>query len=241
MILDTITPPDIVVSMRDAVQEFAQALRDVLADRALALTLFGAVTTPGFRPGAHTAKSVLVVKDVELAALRRLADQGTKLGRLNFAAPLIMTPDYIRDSMDTFPLEFLEITQRHVTVFGDDHFANLELHEREMRLQCEREFKVAEITLRQGMLASLGNEKFIAQLERDLAEGLLRVIRGLLWLKNERQAQAGAEVLTRLEALVSRKLIGIRAALDDTNPAGWREFDLLYADVDALGKAVNDW
>lgn len=241
MILDTLTPPEVAPAMTDAVDELAQTLHDTFGDRALALTLFGAVTTPGFRADAHTAKSVLVLNQVDLPVLRQLADQGAKLGRLSLAAPLIMTPDYIRGSLDTFPLEFLEIMQRHVTVFGRDYFADLVLHEKELRLQCERELKVAGITLRQGLLASLGKENFIEHLERDLAEGLLRVLRGILWLKGERESRPGAEVVSRLESLVSHPLPGIRAALDDTNPAGWREFDLLYSDVDTLGKAVNDW
>lgn len=231
----------VAVSMTDAIDDFAQILRNIFGEHALALTLFGAVTTSGFRPGTQTAKSVVVLKEVALAALRRLSDEGTKLGRLHLAAPLIMTPDYIRHSLDTFPLEFLEISQRHVTVFGEDHFENLELHEREMRLQCERELKVAGMTMRQGLLASLGRESFIGKLELDLAADLLRVMRGMLWLKGERAAWPGTEVVTRLEALLSQKLPGIRAALDDTNPTGWREFDLLYIDVDTLGKAVNDW
>jgi len=241
MMLDTLTPPGIAFSMKDPVDEFAQTLHDVFADQVLALTLFGAVTTPGFRPGTHTAKSVIVLQDMDVTALRRLSDKGTRLGRLNLAAPLIMTPAYIADSLDTFPLEFLEIAQRHVTVFGTDYFSSLEPHEHELRLQCERELKVAGTTLRQGLLASLGSEKFIEQLERDLAEGLLRVMRGLLWLKHERDALPGAEVVARLESILARKLVGVRAALDDTNTAGWREFEQLYADVDALGKAVNGW
>lgn len=241
MILDTLTSPEIAPAMADAVDEFAQSLHDIFGDSGLALTMFGAVTTPAFRADAHTAKSALVLKQFDLAALRRLADQGAKLGRLSLAAPLIMTPEYIRGSLDTFPLEFLEIMQRHVTVFGAEYFSDLELHERDVRLQCERELKVAGITLRQGLLASVGKEDFIGLLERDLAEGILRVLRGLLWLKGEREAQPGAEVVSRLETLLAHKLSGIRAALDDSNPAGWREFDWLYADVDTLGKAVNDW
>lgn len=241
MILDTLTPPEIAAAMTDAVDEFAQTLHDTFGDNALALTMFGAVTTTAFQNDLHTAKSAVVLKQVDLAALRRLADQGAKFGRLNLAAPLIMTPEYIRGSLDTFPLEFLEIMQRHVTVFGADYFSDLERHEKEMRLQCERELKVAGITLRQGLLASVGKEDFIGHLERDLAEGILRVLRGMLWLKGERDAQPGADVVSRLETLLAHKLPGIRAALDDTNPAGWREFDWLYADVDTLGKAVNDW
>lgn len=241
MILDTLTSPEIAPAMTDAVDELAQTLHDTFGDRVLAFTMFGAVTTPAFRADAHTAKSALVLKRIDLAALRQLADQGAKLGRLSLAAPLVMTPEYIRGSLDTFPLEFLEIMQRHVTVFGADYFSDLEFQEKDMRLQCERELKVAGITLRQGLLASVGKEDFIGLLERDLAEGILRVLRGMLWLKGEREAKPGAEVVSRLETLLAHKLPGIRAALDDTNPAGWQEFDWLYADVDTLGKAVNDW
>ena len=171
----------------------------------------------------------------------RIALQGVKFGKAGITAPLIMTPDYIKTSLDTFPLELIEIGQHHLTIFGDDYFNDLNFEDKHVRLQCERELKTILIGLRQGLLAAAGREKFIGALEVDIGEALLRTLRGMLWLKGDRAAKPSAEVLAEVEKIADRKLSGVRAALDASGHHGWDEFDKLYQDVEALGEIANDW
>ena len=90
------------------------------------------------------------------------------------AAPTVFTPAYLARSVDTFPLEFIEIQQQHVTVLGEDHFAPLVFEPAHVRLQCERELKVLEIGLQQGILVSQGRSESLKWLGDDVAERLLR-------------------------------------------------------------------
>ncbi len=228
-------------TMRKPIEEYASLLRGLAGENARALTLFGAVIAGSFDPARHTARSVLVVDRVDLSVLRRLAEQGAKLGKANIAAPLVMTPGYIKESLDTFPLEFIEIKQQHVTLFGDDYFEDLSFADAHIRLQCERELKAILIGLRQGLLAAAGREKFIGALEVDVAAGLMRTLRGMLWLKGRKEANAADEVLAGVEKIAERKLTGVRTALDPTSHHGWSEFEALYHDVEALGEIANAW
>ena len=98
------------------------------------------------------------------------------------AAPLIMTPEYIDASVDVFPLEFIEIQQRHFCVFGPDHFEGLSFDHTHVRLQCERELKTLLISMRQALLSAAGHEKLFKTIEADVADRLMRTLRGLLWL-----------------------------------------------------------
>lgn len=237
---DTLSGLELVAhAMREPISEFARLLRDLAG--AKALTLFGAVTTESFDPARQTARSVLVVDHVDLSALRSLAEHGGKLGKVSIAAPLVMTPGYITDSLDTFPLELLEIMQKHVTLFGDDHFVDLSFEDAHVRLQCERELKVILIGLRQGLLAAAGREKFIGALEMDIGEGLSRTLRGLLWLKGRKDARPIDAVVAELEKVADRKLSGVRLAMDPSAHHGWAEFETLYNDVEALGNLVDAW
>ena len=234
--LDRVAEP-----MRGRVREFADLLKELAGERAEALTLFGAIASGAFDPERHTARSVVVVQRVDLDVLRRLALQGTKLGKARIAAPLVMTPAYVKESLDTFPLELIEIHQKHLTVFGDDHFAELKFDAGHVRLQCERELKVVLIGLRQGLLAAAGREKFIGALEQDVGEGLVRTLRGLLWLKGQKEARAATEVLEAVEKIAERKLPGVKVTLDPAAHHGWDEFESLYRDVEALGEVVDGW
>lgn len=231
----------VIEPMRRPLHEYVALIEELAGANAKALTLFGAIVTNAFDAQRHTARSVLVVERVDLPMLRRLAEHGTKLGKAAIAAPLIMTPEYIKTSLDTFPLEFIEIKQRHLTVSGDDYFDELTFDDPHVRLQCERELKSVLIALRQGLLAAAGREKFIHALEMDVGERLMRILRGLLWLKGQTEAKPASHVLTEVEKIADRKLPGIKAATDPATHHGWDEFESLYRDVEELGEIANGW
>ena len=241
MAKEWVVPDCIVEAMREPLRSYAELVKFIVVDRARALTLFGAITTSGFDAARQTARSVLVMDRIDLALLRALAAHGAKLGKAGIAAPLVMTPEYIKSSLDTFPLELIDIHQHHVTVFGEEYFDDLSFEDSHVRLQCERELKVLLIGLRQGLLAAAGREKFIGALEMDVGQGLMRTLRGLLWLKGHKKALQTSEVLREIERVTERKLPGIRTALDTSGRHGWEEFETLYCDVEALGEIANAW
>lgn len=231
----------VIAPMRDRVGSYARLIQELFGESGKGLTVFGSVLIDGFNVDRDTVRSVLVVDRIELSLLRRLADRGVQLGKTGMAAPLIMTPDHIRTSLDTFPLELMEIQQRHATLFGQDHFSELTFDNAHVRLQCERELKRTLITLRQGLLASAGRERFVRVMEKVAADDLARTLRGLLWLRGRKNFKAATEVVTEIEALTTRKLPGLRTAVNSPFSSGWAEFDRLYQDVEALGEIVNAW
>ncbi|MFQ5968291.1 MAG: hypothetical protein ACE5MI_11880, partial [Acidimicrobiia bacterium] len=209
-------------------------MRTLAGDNALAVTLFGAIAAGSFDRARHTVRNVLVLRSVDLEMLRRLAKDGTKLGKARIAAPLVMTPTYIKASLDTFPLELIEIHQCHITLFGHDHFETLSFHDAHVRLQCERELKTILIEMRQGLLAAAGREKLFAAMEADVAERLVRTLRGLLWLKGQKDAKPSAHVISEVETIIERTLPGVRDALEVSGPHGWDQFQTLYKDVETV-------
>ncbi len=231
----------IIEPMREPVREFADLTRELAGPAAKSLTIFGALAAGSFDAARHTVRSVLVLDEIDLDFLRRLAGQGERLGKSRFSAPLIMTPDYIKASLDTFPLELIEIHQCHVTIFGQDYFSDPSFEDRHVRLQCERELKSVLISMRQGLLAAAGRDNVLEAVEVDIAEKLVRTMRGMLWLRGQKGARPAAEVIGEVAKLTSRQLDGVRTALDPSAAHGWEAFQRLYRDVEALGDIVDAW
>ncbi len=231
----------IVEPMSGPIQRFANLVDQTFGSNMKSLTCFGTVVGGPFDASRHTARSCLVLDAVDLIALRRLAGEGTKLGKAAIAAPLIMTPDYIKSSLDTFPVELLNIKLHHATLTGEDLFEALDFEDAHIRLQCERELKTTLIGLRQGLLASAGRDNFIGALEVDAADTLMGTLRAMLWLKGTREPKPTNDVLTEIETLIERKLTGIRSSLDPTSSHDWATFEKLYADVEQLGKVADAW
>ncbi len=228
-------------AMRAPIGRYADTLKELAGDNARSLTLFGAIAAGVFNPRSHTARSVFVVGAVDLDMLRQLARQGPRLGKARIAAPLIMTPEYIEASRDTFPLELLEIAQRHICVFGEDCFQELSLQAVDVRHQCERELKTIQLGMRQALLAAAGRDKALTTVEVDVGERLLRSLRGLLWLHGDVEPKAAMDAVAAVEEGIHRSLPGVRSTVDERSNHGWEEFKTLYADVDALRTLIDEW
>ncbi|MFQ5828050.1 MAG: hypothetical protein ACE5JD_02670 [Candidatus Methylomirabilia bacterium] len=231
----------VIEPMRQPIQQYAEQVRALAGGNALALTLFGAIAAGSFDKTRHTARSVLIVQAVDLEMLRGLAKHGAKLGKARVAAPLIMTPAYIEASLDTFPLELIEIHQCHITLFGSDHFETLSFNDAHVRLQCERELKTILIWMRQGLLAAAGREKLIEAMDADVAERLIRTLRGLMWLRDQKDAKPASHVISEVERMTGRPLPGVRHVLGVAGSHGWDEFRTLYEDVEGVARVVDAW
>ena len=109
-----------------------------------------------------------------------------------------MTRQEFRASADVFPLEYLDITDRHVLILGEDETKDLELTRHNLRHQVEDGLRGSLAVLRQAMIASGGNNR---DLRRFLKIGYGTqgaLLRGLLRLKtseetpHDRRAVVGA-------------------------------------------------
>lgn len=226
-------------TVRAAVGKLVDRIRALVGERVLEICFYGRVVSAQFDADADRVFSVLVLEQFDLNVLRELAREGAALGKRRLAAPMVMTPGFIEESLDTFPLELLEIKQQHVTLVGQDHFSDLTFESSHIRHQCERELKTLLIGMRQGLLAAAGRDKVLGIIQEGTVELLLRTLRGYLWLKDLAEAKPDRDVVEAVEEVLDRKLPGIRHVMEHASHDTWRQFLDLYDDIDALRKEVD--
>ena len=100
------------------------------------------------------------------------------------AAPLFLTKEYIQSSLDVFPVEFLDMKENHVVVFGEDTLGSLTIEGRHLRLFLEEQLKGKLIRVRQGFLENGLDLKAVRSLLKQSLNSLLPIFRNLLRLKN---------------------------------------------------------
>ena len=164
-------------ALRPGLAEYIQHVTAIAGAQLESLAVFGTVLTADWRSG-QPVHHVLVLGGDDLALIRRLGALGAEAGRLALAAPLLVTPHLVRTSLDTFPLEWLEISGCHEVLAGADPFTDLRFAPEHVRLQCERESTVLAIALRQRLLRANGAGEPLA----GPAEHVVRILRGLLHL-----------------------------------------------------------
>ena len=228
-------------AMREPVGRYAQRVKSHAGEKVLSLTLYGEIAGGAFDAAQQTVASVLVLAEIDLAALRNLAAEGHKFGKTSIAAPLVMTPAFIKASLDSFPLELIEIQQRRLVLFGDDYFDKLAFADDHVRLQCERELKAMAIGIRQGLLTTGGRESSFGGVAKQAAPALARTLRGLVWLHGEKEPKPWRLLVAEAEKLLGGPLAGVRRAANPPSPFDWHDLEQLYQDVEALGRYADAW
>lgn len=228
-------------SVRGAVRRYAARLLDHGGQCVRSLTLYGAVASGEFDPALHTVDNVIVMHEVDLDSLRRLAEEGYDFGRDKIRAPTVLTPQFIQASLDTYPLELIEIQQQFLVIFGEDFFGPLQFQPAHVRLQCERELKVLALAMRQAVVTEGGSQRSLHKAVAPSIQGLIRILRGLLWLKQKRQPLSAPAMAVEIEEIVGQRLPGVRRAVEAHGTDDWSTFAQLYHDIETLGRASDGW
>lgn len=233
--------------VRERITPFMEEVLDGYRDNMHSIHITGSSLTGDFNPKTSDTNSIFVLKEMDLGFLEVIAPRGKKYRKQKVAAPLIMTPEYIRNSMDVFPLEFLNIRLIHETVYGEDIFGDIEIHPSDIRHQCERELKVKLIGLRQGYMSSMGDKEALAGGLISSITGYIPLFRGIISLFGKTPPVLNSDVLDALgEAtgvdcgVFEKVLIGkrekLKLGIEDLN----RLFEQYHTATEQLGKVVNE-
>jgi len=173
---------------KDRDRILAQAVADLkaaLGADLLSVTLYGSAAGPDFRPGLSDLNLLVVVAPAGLSRLDRLLPFLGPWLRRGLASPMILTGEEIRRSLDSFPLEFLNLKLSHRTIHGPDPLAGLTPQPAELRLQVERELRGKLLVLRETYLASAGEEKVLLRTALASIKAFVAIFRGGLFLMGE--------------------------------------------------------
>lgn len=207
----------------------------------------GSALTTDYDPKMSDINSVIVLNAMDLLFLKHLAPLGKKYGKKGISAPLIMTPVYIENSLDVFPLEFLNIKLLHHTVYGEDAFSNLNIERSDLRQQCEREIKTKLIGLRQGYLSSMGEPKPLTERFVRSISGYIPLFRGIIRLLGKEPPLLNVDVLSVLQEASGVDLKVFRLVLEEKKQRTRLAkehlnilFEASYRTTETLGELVND-
>ena len=230
-----------------AARQWLQPVRAGLGPEFLGAYLTGSVLTQGFDP-KHSGVNVLVLaRSLDTAVLERLAGSIPESKKSPRFEPLFMTQAQIEKSLDSFPIEWLDIRERHLLLEGEDVVATLEVPRTYLRLQCEHELRGKHIQLRQTLLLQARQPAVLLRTLAVAASSLATLFRTLLRLQGESPPAESARVVERVAdvfrvdagALLIPHLIryGGRSPKGDEVAPQYRRF---LAELDRLIAAIDE-
>ncbi|HXY55317.1 MAG TPA: hypothetical protein VEM40_11675 [Nitrospirota bacterium] len=207
----------------------------------------GSAVMPDYNEKLSDINSVVILHTMDLRFISFLAPLGKRHGKKRIAAPLVMTPEYIQDSRDAFPIEFLDFKLIHKTVYGGDIFRDIEIARQPLRLQAEREIKTKLMGLRQGYISSLGKKEPLATLLVRSITGSMALFRAIISLLGKEPPVARAEVIktyesaTDIQADIFTELLLLKSGEMKPSDHELRAlFDRYYNALEGTGKIIDE-
>ncbi len=174
---------------------FVEKLKTIFGEDIHSIHIVGSVLNEDFIDGVSDLNSVVVFKRLRFSHVEALAPLGKEFRKKRIAAPWLMDPEYIHQSLDAFPVEFLNFQLLHRTVQGEDILKDLPIERSLLRVQLERELKSRLIWLRQGYLSTMGEPAGLSEHLKGVIKSMVPLLRALCFLKEKEVPVASAEAL----------------------------------------------
>jgi len=219
--------------------------RRLFGARLEALALYGEAATDAYRPLVSPLETVVLLDRVDTTDLRALRGRVHAWHRVRLGTPLVIDPPYLATSRDTFPLELLELRDRHRLLQGaSDPFAALPPPSLpHLRLALEEQLKGKLLHLRASYLALAAARRGLDELLRAARATIDVLLRGMLALAERPRPLQAAGVLRAVTDLHGVALGGL-ARLDrwcaDEERLGRDDLETVFARVhDELAALVE--
>ncbi len=177
---------------------FINTMITIHQENLLSVFLYGDSAGTNSKPKNSVITSVFVFKELPFSTLEKSLKTVNAGILKNIAAPLFLTKQHMETSLDVFPIEFLEMQENHILVYGKDILSSLNVNKKHIRLFCEEQIKGKLIRIRQAYLEVGLKNKGIEALLKEALNSLLPVFRNLIRLKGKMPPIAGKDICNQL-------------------------------------------
>jgi len=230
---------------KNILQNFTQGLKDIYPEELVSLILYGSAASGEFIDKHSNLNLLAVLINTDLEVLKKSARLIRKFKSVNI---LFLTEDYIANSIDIFPIEFLDMRENYFVLYGKDVLKDIQVDTRNLRFQCEQELKVKLLKLRQAYLLFSNNPSALRNLLFVSFTSILHILRNVLRIKGRKPSYLKPEVLKELalefkidlavwEKILSAKNKKIKLAVKEIEGlfiSFVRELELIVAIADKL-------
>ena len=159
--------------------EFLPLVREVFGERLVSVILYGSGADGSYRSGVSDVNILILLDEPQPALLERLAREGRRKMKKHRITPMVISEAEYRQGSDVFPLEYLDIRDRHITLYGSDFTDELEFNELHLRHQLEEQLRGSLFSLRQLILSARGRRRLLSRELPRWYGGLQALFKGL--------------------------------------------------------------
>lgn len=177
---------------------YLKEMLDIHHDHLISVFIYGSAAGENYIPKISDINSAFIFKDLPFLSLKNSLKTVSKGIPKKIAAPLFLTRGHIETSLDVFPIEFLDMKENHVLLYGTDILSALKIKGEHIRLFCEQQIKGKLIRIRQAYLEIGLKKKGMEALLKESLRSLIPVFRNLIRLRGNQPPVKKEEIVKQL-------------------------------------------
>lgn len=175
-------PVSLPPKIRRALDDFLKSIIERGGDNLKSVFLYGSAARDEFIPGRSDVNLLIVLEKVGQDFLESIAPI-LKRAMRNDLWPIVLSKDEFLRSFDVFPIEWFELKEARVVLYGDDILERVEVEREDLRRQLEFEARGKLIRLRQAYIRDIGKEKALVELASRSIPSFLPLFKAALFLR----------------------------------------------------------
>lgn len=200
----------------------------ILGSNIRSILIYGSASSGEYIQGKSDINLLVVCDKIDIDVLKSL-EKVVKGGiKRKIPPPLLFTPEHIKRSKDVFPIEFLEMKDNHVTIYGEEIFEKLDINDEHLRLECEEQIKGKLIRTRQAWFEATGNKKRVASLLYTSLVNIIPSVKGIIRLKGETPPLIRRDVIDMVDKLLDIDLYVFVEVLDAKKGVKIKDIDNIF-------------
>lgn len=177
---------------------YFEKLKQIHGANLICVFVYGSATGQNFISSSSDINSVFILKEIDFKVLRQSLDVVTQGFKNRISAPLFMTRQDIASSLDIFSIEFLEMKENYVQIYGEDILAAVQVDDANIRIFCEQQIKGKLIRLRQAYFNASNRHQSLSALLTETLNTLFPIFRNILRLKARTPPTDKREIIHQL-------------------------------------------
>lgn len=180
--------------IKDILDDFIQRLKSAYQEELVSVILYGSAARGEFIQRQSNVNLLIVLGDTDLPILNKIS-RVLNMQRFQILEPLFLTEDYIKSSLDVFPIEFLDIKDSYILLYGRDILEGMEIDRKNLRFQCEQEIKAKLLNIKNAYLRAKGRYALESLLFKSFTS-IMHILRNIVRLKGEAPSHLKEDVLS---------------------------------------------
>lgn len=190
------------IEVKKRITPYCEKLLELHRENIKSIIIYGSCASGEYVYKRSDINLLVICENIEFSDLKKSVSLITYGRKRGIPSPLFLTVRHIETSQDVFPIEFLELKENHITIYGEDVLKSLKINLEQLRLECEEQIKGKLIRIRQAYLETGRSPKKLALLLRTSLSSILPPLRNILRISGKTPPLLKSEVIATAQELI---------------------------------------